>query len=165
MVKNFSTQSTLPAHERRSKYSGTSCGHIYIYIYIYIRTRARAHIYTHTHTHQLSPSRYTLSLISFPNLNLITLLHLLSSHPFFKYSHKPTVFTTLYHLPYLDSLIFCSFFSRYFSLSFFINSPITYHPPFFSHIQFPLLEEIPSLLLPIQACLTLSAFLFHFLPT
>lgn len=88
-----------------------------------------------------SSSQYLFSLTSFSSLNLVTLLHLLSPHPFLKYSGIPSPFLTLCHLFYFDSLILShlsclclllSFSSKslnHFLLALLPPSPLSWHPP------------------------------------
>lgn len=61
--------------------------------------------------------QYSPSLIPFRILYLIILFHFSSLHPFFRYSNIPSPFTYLYHLLYLDPLIFSHLFSLYILLS------------------------------------------------
>lgn len=88
------------------------------------------------HFFPLSSPQYHPSLISFPNLYLTTLLHLLSAHLFLKYSGTLLSFTHPYHLLYRE--FFISSYLSTFCISFSFLS-ISSHTPSSSPSHFPIL--------------------------
>lgn len=112
--------------------------------------------------------QYHSPFISFLNLNLAILFHLLSSHFFFKYSGMPNPFTVLYYLLLLE-LVILSIFLFYFSLYLLFSTlPRSLPFPFFFLIpQFPVPHIIVffSFFLLTRTCFSLPTSLLQFLLT